>query len=542
MSGCDRYQGWGEENAWTPRSERGELAFAPERNLFANLRDPRRTGRGTLLGVKWLLSLLALVGLASSFSCSENNDTDPGTSLSERSESGNSVSDSDPSARHPDGWKDEFAPPSVDDLDPDPNVLEVEIEARVDTVQLSGGVETEMWTYNGSVPGPLLRAQVGDRLVVHFTNNLPEATTIHWHGLRVPSDMDGTEAVQAPVEPGESFTYDFTLPDAGTFWYHPHMNSGAQVGYGLYGPIVVEDPHDGIEAEDAVLLLSDASLDGEGGLLPGDHQEWFGDYFGREGETLLVNGRVEPTLRLRPGVPVRLRIINAARSRFFGTSIEGAEMIRLGSDAGLSNRALRLDELVVVPSERLEVLVTLEESAPAEIAVPFVDTDRFGVGVPIDELPLFRIERDGDYAEVPLALPDPLRAFDSFDENSLEVRTISLGETSEGQMTINGVVFPGLENTPHVGYVGDSEIWEVENTTGFQHPFHLHGFAFEVLDVGGVPWPAREWKDTVNIPANQTLRFVVTYDERPGLWMFHCHILGHAKLGMMSLLDIRERR
>ncbi len=119
-----------------------------------------------------------------------------------------------------------------------------------------------MWTYNGLVPGPMIRARVGDRVVVHFTNNLAEETTIHWHGLRVPAAMDGMPGhSQAPIQPGGTFDYDFVVPDASTFWYHPHMNAAVQEGNGLYGAFIVDDPAEPTDlGDEVVMVLSDIDL------------------------------------------------------------------------------------------------------------------------------------------------------------------------------------------------------------------------------------------------------------------------------------------
>lgn len=447
----------------------------------------------------------------------------------------------------PPGWDEAIAPQVAEDLDPDPNVLEVRLEARVQDLEILPGVLTEVWTYNGSVPGPLLRAQRGDRLVVHFTNHLPEATTIHWHGLRVPASMDGTHAVQNPVEPGESFTYEFVLPDAGTFWYHPHVNSSAQVGYGLYGPIVVDDPEDPLDVDDLVLVLSDMSLDENGQLLPGDSGEWFGDYFGREGSVQLVNGKVRPRLRAQAGVPQRWRVINAARARSFQVAVPDVELVRVAGDAGLIERPVQLDALRLASSERGEVLVTLPESAAGELQVLSEDPDRFHLGLPEPADPLLDLEVVGGRGRARATVPEILQTLPEVDVEGALHRHIELGERivdGTAHLAINGEVHdPAVHDhgTPHVAYVGDTEVWEVENATDYDHPFHLHGFAFEVLEVAGQPWPVREWKDSVNIPRRETLRFVVTYDDRPGSWMFHCHILDHAQLGMMAVLEVRPR-
>ena len=131
------------------------------------------------------------------------------------------------------------------DVNDDPRIVEIILEARVDTVKIAPGVDIDAWTYNGTIPGPLIRARVGDRVIVHYTNNLPRPSTVHWHGIRVPIEMDGVLGYsQPPVEVGGTFTYDFIVPDAGTFWYHPHVMSATQVGFGLYGSFVVDDPED----------------------------------------------------------------------------------------------------------------------------------------------------------------------------------------------------------------------------------------------------------------------------------------------------------
>jgi FtsP/CotA-like multicopper oxidase with cupredoxin domain len=120
------------------------------------------------------------------------------------------------------------------DRNPDPRVIESDVTARVADVEVAPGSRVKAWTYDGLMPGPFIRARVGDRLIVHFTNNLPEPSTIHWHGVRVPIEMDGVPGISQPaVKPGESFVYDFVLRDAGLFWYHPYHMSAAQVGFGL---------------------------------------------------------------------------------------------------------------------------------------------------------------------------------------------------------------------------------------------------------------------------------------------------------------------
>jgi FtsP/CotA-like multicopper oxidase with cupredoxin domain len=192
----------------------------------------------------------------------------------------------------PPGWDAGLKLPEAVDRNPDPSVVEIDLTARVADVEVAPGLRVKAWTYDGGLPGPLVRVSVGDRLVVHFTNQLPEPTTIHWHGVRVPIEMDGVPDISQPeVKTGETFTYDFIVRDAGLFWYHPHVMSAAQVGFGLYGALQVDDPGDGVGvADELTLVLSDIGFDKRGELEPADSGGPAGQVFGREGQYVLVNG------------------------------------------------------------------------------------------------------------------------------------------------------------------------------------------------------------------------------------------------------------
>jgi len=125
-----------------------------------------------------------------------------------------------------------------------PGIREFTLKAQPSTATILGGQwgDTPVWAYNGQVPGSLLRAKQGERVRIHFENALDEPTTVHWHGLRIPINMDGVPDIsQKPVQPGETFTYEFTVPDAGTFWYHPHVNTSEQTARGLSGIFIVEE-------------------------------------------------------------------------------------------------------------------------------------------------------------------------------------------------------------------------------------------------------------------------------------------------------------
>jgi FtsP/CotA-like multicopper oxidase with cupredoxin domain len=436
----------------------------------------------------------------------------------------------------PEGWDEDLALAVPRDLNPDPDVIEIELEARIEELEIVPGKTTAAWTYNGSLPGPLIRAKVGDRLIVHFTNSLPEATTIHWHGVRVPNDMDGAPGyTQEPVQPGEYFRYEFEFKDAGTFWYHPHQSSAAQVGRGLYGPIVVQDPDDPeVFGDDLVLVLSDISLEEDGQLQSERSGGGFGDLFGREGSVVLVNGRVRPTLKVRAGKQQRWRVINAARTRYFRLAARGEPFVRLGGDHGLAERSEAIERFLVVPGERADLVYTPADAPGETYVMRWVPVNR-GWGTQTGRVPkdLLEIVTVNERPVRPVSIPDNLRAIEPIDirgavEHRLEMSIMRAGSTT--LMGINGVHHDHAR--PLTARIGETHVWTIVNDTDFAHPFHLHGYFFQVLDEDRVP----EWKDTVDVPAKSQLALAVRFDERPGMWMYHCHILDHAEAGMMGHL------
>ena len=179
-----------------------------------------------------------------------------------------------------------------------PREIHVHLEARETSWEIAPGRTVSAWGYEGTVPGPTIVARVGDTLVAHLVNNLPEPTCIHWHGLRLPASMDGTELAQRLVQPGDAFEYRFELPDAGTFWYHSHANETVQIERGLYGAIVVLGPDEPIFDADRLLVLDDVKLDRHGNIAK---TALFDRHTGREGKVLVINGRSEPEYRDRSG-------------------------------------------------------------------------------------------------------------------------------------------------------------------------------------------------------------------------------------------------
>jgi len=443
----------------------------------------------------------------------------------------------------PAGWDDGIRLPDAVDLNPDPAVVEINLEARPASFSLVPGGPTPMLTYDGLVPGPMIRARVGDRVVVHFTNALAEETTIHWHGLRVPAAMDGMPGhSQPPTPPGGAFLYDFVVPDASTFWYHPHMNSAVQEGNGMYGAFIVDDPTEpaGL-GDEVVMVLSDIDLKEDGSLQPADGGGDLGTLFGREGNVLLVNGKVKPTFKARPGLRQRWRIINAAKSRYFQIALDGHSFTRIGGDGGLLTSPVEVSRPVLTPGERADLLVVPEGEPGAELVVRWIPFDRgFGSTFNRPTEDLFTVRLEGTRAETP-ALPELRRQIAPLSTAGATPITLSLDQvsTTPFKLGVNGVAFEDSE--PIMADVGETQVWTVSNTIDFAHPFHLHGFFFQVLSPVG-PFDPLEWKDTVNVPVGGTVQIAVRYDDRPGMWMFHCHILDHAEAGMMGSLMVMEHQ
>jgi len=452
----------------------------------------------------------------------------------------------EPSGQPP-GWADEIQLPVAVDLNSDPNVLELNLEARESDLELVPGKLTRAWTYDGGIPGPLIRVKVGDRLIVHFKNSLPEPSTIHWHGLRIPNDQDGVpDSSQPMVLPGETFDYDFVLPDAGTYWYHPHYESAAQVGNGMYGPIVVDDPSEpaGL-GDEAIIVLSDLGADADGTLQPADSGGSFGTLFGREGNLHLVNGRLAPTLHVRSGRRQRWRIINASKARYEQLALPGHAFTRIGSDDGMLESPEALDRIVLTPAQRADIVFEPSaaglEPTQRTLALTWVPYDRgFGTAFNRPDEPILNFDfvRGAEAKAAPLpTLHRDIPTIDTTGAKPVEI-SLTLNPEADGTlaMGINGV--PSWKAPHLMTKLGERQLWTVKNTFEWDHPFHLHGFFFQVLDVNGVAPAVREWRDTVNVPVDATVRFAVQFDERPGMWMFHCHILDHADAGMMGMVHL----
>ncbi|HLH31671.1 MAG TPA: multicopper oxidase family protein, partial [Terriglobia bacterium] len=361
--------------------------------------------------------------------------------------------------------------------------------------------------------------------------------------------MDGVPGHSQPEVPtGGSFTYDFVLPDAGLFWYHPHVMSALQVGYGLYGALLVEDPNDNVGIQDEkVFVLSDLSLEDDNSLMSPDSAGVAAKVFGLEGNHLLVNGREELKLDARAGVPQRWRIVNAAKSRYFelqlGEAADKMGFTIIGVDGGLQEYPVEHDTLVIAPGERVDAVVVPRGKPGSEITVTDLVVDRgYGSGYEGTH-DLFVIALNDSPADsTPLHLSvkrsiEPISRTGATDIQ-MDVTLVQVDD-KHIEYRINNVASDRSKPIPAM--VGETQLWTIKNETDWSHPFHLHGFFFQVLDDNGEPVRPLAWKDTVDVPFKKTVRLVVRYDDRPGvegMWMVHCHILDHAEGGLMTMIEV----
>jgi FtsP/CotA-like multicopper oxidase with cupredoxin domain len=455
-----------------------------------------------------------------------------------------------PHSLQPEGWDAHLKLPEAVDTNPDPHVVEVSLEARIARVEIAPGTVVDAWTYNGGVPGPLIRVGVGERLIVHFANALPSPTTIHWHGLRVPFRMDGVPGYSQPdVKPGESFTYDFIVPDAGLFWYHPHVMSAAQVGFGLYGALLVDDTKEEVGvADEVVLVLSDMALEANGALEAPDAGGSIGNVFGREGTHVLLNGREHSTLLVRSGAPQRWRIVNAAKSRYFDLDLGGSRFRQIGGDGGLQEYAVERDSLVLAPGERADVIVTpgLRPGESTELRSILVNRGFGSVEsrFPYNDLLTMTAADMPPYSGGPP--PEVRRAIAPLPATGATMVDLKMALHQPPDAPATYQFHGPLSSPGHMrvrARTGETQMWSVTNNTSWSHPLHLHGFFFQVLDANGSPVRPMAWKDTVDIPFEQTVRLIVRFDDREGVagsWMLHCHILDHAESGLMGMVEVGD--
>ena len=427
-----------------------------------------------------------------------------------------------------------------------------------------GGVTASTWAYGGSVPGPEVRVRKGQRLRIEVDNQLPDETSVHWHGLAIRNDMDGVAGLTQPaLGAGATQRYEFVVPDAGTYWYHPHV--GVQLDRGLYGPLIVENPDEKVDYDDEWVLVLDDWLDGIGtpprtpdaelarlrraGMksmgamgsntvtaqtpLGADTGDVDYPYF-------LINGRTAdaPTSKaFRPGTRVRLRVINAGGDSAFRIGMPGQPMTVTHTD-GVAIEPRTVDAVILGMGERIDALVTVPDRSSTFVAIP--EGKNGAVRAVLSVSPGGREAQWPDQQAVSaLAAASP---FNTATATALPVfqlparrpdvthRLTLAGPAANYAWTINGALYD-----PRRGAVRQGQRVRLvfDNRSGMFHPMHLHGHTFQVLTDGSRQGPR---KDTVLVPPHASV--AVDFDaDNPGQWLSHCHNVYHGEAGMMTVIS-----
>src|SRR5260221_209633 len=432
--------------------------------------------------------------------------------------------------------------------------------------------DTVVWCYSGQVRGPELRLRQGDRLQIIVENRLQEETTVHWHGMRVPNAMDGAPVVtQKPIASGESFVYEFDLPDAGTYWYHPHAHSAKQVGRGMMGALIVEERDPLSVDRDIVWVLGDWRLKEDASIAGGFNGPMEMSMAGRIGNTVTINGRVPDRFAVRSGERVRLRLINAAPARIFALEFKGHRPIVIALDGQpIEPHPPEGGRVVLAPAMRTDLVLNM--SGEPGSTVPVIDSFYDGLAYKLVDLayaaesPLRAQPLAPPTKLPPNTMPEPDIANAQRHDVTLTggmmggmgmgmgggmggmMGGMGMGGGMRGMMgggamwAINGVAVSD-DDMAHMKPIltltrGKSYILAVNNeATAWYHPIHLHGHSFRVITRNGRRTKYQEWRDTVLIPPRERAEIAFVADN-PGDWMFHCHILDHQEGGMMSVIRV----
>lgn len=422
------------------------------------------------------------------------------------------------------------------------------LTAEAAQAELVPGFKTDVLAFNGDIPAPVIRAKQGQPVRIEFTNRLSEPTTIHWHGLRIPIEMDGVPFLsQKPIMPGETFVYEFTPPDAGTFWYHPHMNSTEQLGRGLVGALVVEEAVRPDFDVDEVLILKHWHLDKKGSWKALSRPR-YAARMGTPGEWGTANGVSNPRLKYRPGSRVRLRLANVDNTMTYQLRLKGVKAQVIAIDGNPVLNPFPFETHKIGPGMRLDLAFVMPESARTKnkIVLEYL-LGKFGFplanfiatsesALPTKAMPKLAMNPisvpDLDNAETVSFVFEWEGAISPVDDN---------GETHDTFWLINRRPWQGMGpgNIPEPVAdlrLGQSYIFDLRNNTQYHHPIHIHGHTFLVLEMNGEP-VTPFYTDTVLLGKNGRAKAAFVADN-PGRWMYHCHVIEHMKTGLMGYVKV----
>jgi len=445
-----------------------------------------------------------------------------------------------------------------------PGVVEVNLEAKVAPINING-VQANLQTYNGYYPAPTIKVKRGELLRVHFKNSLPysglnlhgqprDMTNLHTHGLHV-SPMGHSDNVMQHFLSGETFDYEYDLslhPGGNLNWYHPHAhgNAAEQVWAGQAGALEVADDNTVLVGyETHTMVLKDISLS-NGQPAPHSSSDFMN---GKEGDIILVNGKVNPVLNMKPGQVQRWKIVNASNARFYKLSLASHNLQVIGTDGGPLNKPYAQGTVLLSPGERIDVLVKAS-STKAYYKLKALAYNRGAGASANQEITLLTANVTGTAVSQSLPTtinPNAVRL--SVPANApIRQLILSMGMMGGGMMggmgmaTINGIAYTESSAFTLTSSLNTYEVWEIYNQSMMDHPFHQHVNHAQVISISGGDSAYRSlltttpaWKDTVIVPAMGSVKLLVPIKDYAGITMFHCHILEHEDMGMMGVWDIR---
>ena len=454
------------------------------------------------------------------------------------------------------------------------------------------GVKYRMLAYNGSIPGPLIKIAQGSEVTINFKNDTDIKALLHSHGVRVDNDFDGSQTTQEEMEPADTFAYKLKFPDAGMYWYHPHVREDYAQELGLYGNylVVPADTNYWDQVNQEVALFLDDILI-EDGKIAFSKQGADHTLMGRYGNVMLVNGETNYSLSVKKGEVVRFYITNAANARPFNFAIEGAKLKLVGADGGAYENDQWKDSVIISPSERASIEVLFDKNGTFAIQNKTPDKIYTIGTVNVSETPV-QVLYASQFNQLKTHMAtvqsiDPLRSyFDKAPDKQIKLTLDMNGGmmnmmgghtmpdgTMMGGMTMNanpdGIEWQDddmqminqMSNTDSIKWKIVDQGTGKENTDinwtfkkevpvkirifndpnsmhPMQHPIHFHGQQFLVLAVNGVKQTNLVWKDTVLVTSGQTVDILLN-PTNLGTWMAHCHIAEHLEAGMMMKFEVQ---
>jgi suppressor of ftsI len=469
-----------------------------------------------------------------------------------------------------------------------------------DTLALEAGLVTRSvagrsftsYAFNGQLPGPLIEVEQGATIVVKYHNAIGQPSSVHWHGVRLDNASDGAAGLtQEAVPPGGAYSYTVHFPDAGVYWYHPHVREDIQQSLGLYGNLLVKSPAPdfyGPADREEILTLDDALLGDNGPAAYGEGAPTHA-LMGRWGNVLLVNGEPHYALSVRRGEVVRFFFTNVSSARVWNLSFAGARMKIVASDVGKFEHEEWAQSVVMAPAERYVVEVRFDRSGTVAllnrvqaldhmIGSYVAEVDTLG-GILVSSGPASRNDAAAfatlrQNADVAASILPYRKYFDNSPDRQLvltlrtralpaPISNMLLGinapvEWNDGMPMANwlttGNEITWILRDPATGKENMDIDWRFRagdvvkvrlfndpaSSHAMDHPVHLHGQRFLVLARDGVRNSNLVWKDTAIIAAGETVDLLVDMSN-PGRWMLHCHITEHLSAGMMSVFTVEPR-